>query len=641
MKIKKNSSEKYWARRAAQRMVEYQDAAEQTAADIGKAYAAANSSMQADMHKIFNTFERSFKISESQAKQIFSAIGNDSAMKELRKAALKLPDPVQRQLALDTLQSAPAYSWRVARLDDMFDKIAENCNNLYKADVKKTTDFLGKITKTAYNRATYDLQVGTGTLGAAFDALPDNRIKQILRTNWSGNAYSKRIYANVEDMQAKLKQTLLESMMTGESEREIAAKVAERWQIGYNDARRLIRTETTYVSNQAELESYKNAGIEQYKYVSVLDSRTSEVCQDLNGKKFLINEAVPGKNYPPMHPWCRSTTVAVLPDNWDEEDETDDMLDEWLDADTELSYKEWVEQLQKGEDGKMRYVPTKTETKKAEPQIVQKPAKPLDLEQPKIKPEAKAVEITFEEPTIQTINTPTVKTTEKIYTEERAKEVDISGESGIMKMGKVSRSNAQNPPDFSKYHVVDDPNGISELKSFISAELHVLEKDIDISKLRNVEVAKPFMERLKKIQTECGLNMPRIVATDIIDGDECCIAGFKPFENTFYISSRYFNSKDALLDTLRDWAKKGFIPEQCTSITYVAEHEAAHIRLPNDVIISEKAKRIFKKRKLLNDNDAKINEYYADAVAIFRTNKSLDANIIKAIEYLRERGVKI
>lgn len=210
-----------------------------------------------------------------------------------------------------------------------------------------------------------------------------------------------------------------------------------------------------------------------------------------------------------------------------------------------------------------------------------------------------------------------------------------------MKMGKVSRSNAQNPPDFSKYHVVDDPNGISELKSFISAELHVLEKDIDISKLRNVEVAKPFMERLKKIQTECGLNMPRIVATDIIDGDECCIASFKPFENTFYISSRYFNSKDALLDTLRDWAKKGFIPEQCTSITYVAEHETTHIRLTNDATISEKAKRIFKKRKLLNDNDAKINEYYADAVAIFRTNKLLDANIIKVIEYLRERGVKI
>ena len=53
----------------------------------------------------------------------------------------------------------------------------------------------------------------------------------------------------------------------------------------------------------------------------------------------------------------------------------------------------------------MQYTPLK----KAEAQKVQKPAKPLDSEQPKIKPEAKAVEITFEEPNIQTIDTPTVK----------------------------------------------------------------------------------------------------------------------------------------------------------------------------------------------------------------------------------------
>lgn len=36
-------------------------------------------------------------------------------------------------------------------------------------------------------------------------------------------------------------------------------------------------------------------------------------------------------------------------------------------------------------------------------------------------------------PTIETIDTPTVKTTEKIYTDEVAKKVDFSGKSGIMK----------------------------------------------------------------------------------------------------------------------------------------------------------------------------------------------------------------
>ena len=68
-------------------------------------------------------------------------------------------------------------------------------------------------------------------------------------------------------------------------------------------------------------------------------------------------------------------------------------------------------------------------------------------------PEAKAIEITFEEPTIQTINTPTVKTTEKIYTEERAKEVDISGGSGIIKINKAKNIDIFNDNDLKP----DDP----------------------------------------------------------------------------------------------------------------------------------------------------------------------------------------
>lgn len=351
----KNRSGSYWERRVAQRMVDYMAEAERTANDLGRAYYAASESMKDDMHRIFGNFQKAFDVSEAEAKQIFASVGNDSAMAELKKAAMKILAPEKRQAALDVLDSAPAYTWRIARLDDLLGRVSDDCNRIYKTELRKTTDFLGEITKTAYKRGIYDLQVGTGTVGAAFDLIPDSRIRQILKMNWSGKNYSKRIYADVSDMGTKLKQTLLESMFTGESEHKIAEKVAQRWQIGFNDARQLIRTETNYVSNQAELESYRSAGIKEYIFTAVLDSRTSEICAELDGKKFPVVKAKPGVNLPPMHPYCRSTTVADIPEGiWHMSDEElDAILDE--DDGEEIPFNVWESGLKEVGDGKVRF----------------------------------------------------------------------------------------------------------------------------------------------------------------------------------------------------------------------------------------------------------------------------------------------
>ncbi len=53
----------------------------------------------------------------------------------------------------------------------------------------------------------------------------------------------------------------------------------------------------------------------EYKYVAKIDKKTSKICHSLNGKVFKIKDMVPGINAPPMHPWCRSTTVPHL-GNW-------------------------------------------------------------------------------------------------------------------------------------------------------------------------------------------------------------------------------------------------------------------------------------------------------------------------------------
>lgn len=78
----------------------------------------------------------------------------------------------------------------------------------------------------------------------------------------------------------------------------------------YN-ASRLLVTESARVQAESQKLTYlKDLGEDgEYKYVAKIDKKTSKICHTLNGKVFKVKDMVPGINAPPMHPWCRSTTV--------------------------------------------------------------------------------------------------------------------------------------------------------------------------------------------------------------------------------------------------------------------------------------------------------------------------------------------
>ena len=78
----------------------------------------------------------------------------------------------------------------------------------------------------------------------------------------------------------------------------------------YNTSRLLV-TESARVQAESQKLTYlKELGEDgEYKYVAKIDKKTSKICHTLNGKVFKVKDMIPGVNAPPMHPWCRSTTV--------------------------------------------------------------------------------------------------------------------------------------------------------------------------------------------------------------------------------------------------------------------------------------------------------------------------------------------
>ena len=121
--------------------------------------------------------------------------------------------------------------------------------------------------------------------------------------------------------QELLAKTIRVGVFNGESSSQIARKLYGRLNFGTLKAggqaklaahqiRTVVRTSVNQVQNQASQAVYAaNSKVApKYEYVATLDSKTSNICMRLDGRKFSYNKGPT----PPQHFNCRSTTVPVV-----------------------------------------------------------------------------------------------------------------------------------------------------------------------------------------------------------------------------------------------------------------------------------------------------------------------------------------
>src|SRR5699024_6920965 len=120
-----------------------------------------------------------------------------------------------------------------------------------------------------------------------------------------------RICNNKEKLLEQLKTTYRDGLVRGDNYRKMSLSIMDRFGVAYNDAKRLVWTESSFVLNQAHIQPYIDLGVEEYELNAMMDSRTSEICRELNGERFRFDEIEVGVNFPPLHPWCRTTFIGV------------------------------------------------------------------------------------------------------------------------------------------------------------------------------------------------------------------------------------------------------------------------------------------------------------------------------------------
>lgn len=222
-----------------------------------------------------------------------------------------------RKLGLET-NLPDNYAYRVSRLEMLNMQMRAEAYDAGRQVKALTGKTLSNTYQTSYYRTIYDTAKGIGHT-PAFSQLNSAVVSNVLDSKNYGKNFSERIWGRSQKLSDELQSIIGTAIATGQSPAKTTRLLRERFNVSASSAERLIRTETSYFENQAELDAYKEMDVEEFEFVATLDNRTSEICQHTDNKVFKVKDAKVGVNVPPLHPYCRSTIAPHLGKEWQPE----------------------------------------------------------------------------------------------------------------------------------------------------------------------------------------------------------------------------------------------------------------------------------------------------------------------------------
>lgn len=271
---------------------------------------------RAQTELLVKIYDQSLRIIDNQIRSIFGTMEAFDELSSLMKASDRVSfiTALERSMARLNLKVGDVYSRgylvRLTRLQALQTAIYWEILAIAPQEQEVVTRLMEQVYRGSFASAMAGIRL-------EMFASPDTRaINAILNSEFKGATYSERIWKNTDELAKRLPVLIGSNMASGAGYETTKRILMKEFDVGKYEATRLVRTELNRFHNRAEIDAYKEAGVEMYEYLAFLDNRTSHFCDPrqggLGGQVFLVSEAVEGFNYPPLHPNCRSTTRAIL-----------------------------------------------------------------------------------------------------------------------------------------------------------------------------------------------------------------------------------------------------------------------------------------------------------------------------------------
>ena len=308
---------KYWQKRFELLEEQRNQTAKKTVQSVTPAFDQAQAQIEKEINAWYARFAKNNEISLQEAKKLLNT-------RELKEFKWDVEEYIKwgRQNAIDQkwmkeLENASA-RYHISRLEALRIRTQNAAERAFGNELDALDELAAKLYTDDYYHTAYEIQRGLG-LGWNVGQIDERKLKDVLTKPWTADkqTFSDRIWKSKAQLLDSLQTELTQMCILGKSPDETIKRIEKRMNVSKGQAGRLIMTEAAYFGSVAQKDCFSDLDVEQFEVVATLDSRTSEVCRQMDGKVFKMSDFQIGVTAPPFHVWCRTCTVPWFEDNND------------------------------------------------------------------------------------------------------------------------------------------------------------------------------------------------------------------------------------------------------------------------------------------------------------------------------------
>lgn len=313
----------YWTQRAIDSIGRMEKAVNGQIPDLVKSFEQAKKDLNDKVFYFYARYAANNKITLDEAQKALSLSELRDFRGDLKEFERLAKDSIGTfNLQVDNL----SVKARVTRYEALLTQCDAVLQKLYQEQKKQIEGTATDVYTSEYYHRLFDIEKYTG-FKFKYSQLADSAIKKVIEQPVYGMDISEHLWRQDIDTGFRIRQALNNMFVTGRPPQDFSDKLQKAIGAVHVDkegkvtgtgkkyeAYRLLYNESSHATGQANLQAYKDDGIDEYEIVAALDKATCAMCGDLDGKHYPRSEAVEGENYPPFHVNCRCVTAPYIND---------------------------------------------------------------------------------------------------------------------------------------------------------------------------------------------------------------------------------------------------------------------------------------------------------------------------------------
>lgn len=356
---KKSSA--YWQKRFSALENAQNQYGQNTFHQIEPAFDKAERQIQAQIEAWYARYASNNGITLAEARKQLSAAELKELQWDVQEYIKYGQENAMNQQWMKELENASA-RFHISRLEALKLRTQQSLEVAFGNELDSLDGMVKRLYQSGYYHTCFEVQKGFN-IGWEIGQIDERKLQKVISKPWAadGKTFSDRVWQSKTTMVNELHQQMTRTIIQGKAPDEAIKSMTKYLQNKTKNAKynagRLVMTEQAFISSAAQKDAFNDLDVEEFEIVATLDSHTSDICREMDGKHFPMKDFQPGVTAPPFHVWCRSTTVPYFDDEWGRSGERaargEDGKTYYVPAD--MTYPEWEKAMVDGQTDDLKH----------------------------------------------------------------------------------------------------------------------------------------------------------------------------------------------------------------------------------------------------------------------------------------------